>query len=113
MLRLITLGTPHQGSPAANGPARDGKAGPNWTSVLHEMDTRVAVAYNQVNRSDMWWVNYPGGFQLDYQTYPAEQNGPLVAMNGDTGFDQKIIAYAGSISNGTICFTNDMNCLYY
>jgi pimeloyl-ACP methyl ester carboxylesterase len=113
VLKLITLGTPHHGSPAANGPARDAKAGPNWSGTLQFIDQRFPVAYNQVNRSDLWWTNYPGGFQLDYQTYPNEQNLLLMAMNGDPTYDRRIIAYAGAISGGTACFTNDSDCLYH
>ena len=113
VIKLITLGTPHHGSPAANGPARDAKAGPNWIPTLQQMDARMAVAYDQVNRSDLWWTNYPGGFQLDYQTYPSEQNLLLMAMNGDPTYDNRIIAYAGAIAIGSICFSGDINCLYY
>ena len=68
------------------------------------------IAYNQVNRSDLWWTNYPGGFQLDYQTYPNEQNLLLIAMNGDPTYDRRIIAYAGAISGGNACFSNDSDC---
>ena len=114
VLRFITLGTPHHGSPAANGPARDAKAGPEWTWALQQMDNYVAVSYDQVNRSDLTWDNYPGGFQLDYETYPNEQNLLLSAMNGDPIYDSKIIAYAGSIApSENICFSSGLNCLYY
>jgi hypothetical protein len=114
VLKLITLGTPHHGSPAANGPARDAKAGPEWAWILQQMENSIAVRYNQINRSDLTWVNYPGGFQLDYETYPEEQNVTLSAMNGERSYDSRIIAYAGSISpSGSICFSQDPDCQYY
>lgn len=99
VLKLITLGTPHHGSPMSNGEARDQKAGFSWGNTLNLFDNSYYSAfgpkYYQLNRSNLCWDNYDG--LLNYSIYPNERNDWLATeLNSDSTFDNKIIAYAGS-----------------
>jgi triacylglycerol esterase/lipase EstA (alpha/beta hydrolase family) len=97
--KLITLATPHHGTPLAN----------NTTGSIrakHIPDQGAAqifsffiggAAYNQVDRSDLRWDNYDN--LLDYGQFPDEANSWLLTtLNGDTTYDNRIVAYAGEIS---------------
>lgn len=57
--KLITLGTPHHGSPMANGPARDARAGATWGPTLALFDSlffsQTGPGTFEVNRSDLRW----------------------------------------------------------
>lgn len=98
VLRLITLATPHHGSPLANGPARNDYLGGTWLVALQTYDFLTGgPSYNQVNRSDLRWDNYDS--RLDYSDRPDESNNWLLSeLNGSATFDSKIIAYAGRIA---------------
>lgn len=93
---LITLGTPHHGSPMSNGPARDAHVSAAHLAMLQFFENTIlaSVKYNEVNRSDLRWDNYDN--LLDYNAYPNEKNLWLLnVMNGNTLYDNKIIIYTG------------------
>ena len=96
--RLITLGTPHHGSPMANGPARNAKLSFLLSLYINTLESAVFkdVKYNEVNRSDLWWDNYDG--LLNYTAYPNEKNNWLTNLNQDITFDAKTICYTGSVT---------------
>ncbi|MBI4748442.1 MAG: choice-of-anchor D domain-containing protein [Acidobacteria bacterium] len=111
VLKLITLGTPHHGSPMSNGEARDQKAGFSWGNILNLFDNSyyspIGPKYYQLNRSNLYWDNYDG--LLNYSIYPNERNDWLATeLNSDSTFDNKIIAYAGSFPTPSCvsCCTN-------
>jgi triacylglycerol esterase/lipase EstA (alpha/beta hydrolase family) len=102
VLRLITLGTPHHGSPLANGPARDAHVAPARLVMLQFFENTILanVKYNEVNRADIRWDNYDN--LLDYNTYPNEKNIWLLdTMNGNTLYDNKIIIYTAKYTYTT------------
>jgi len=96
---LITLGTPHHGSPMANGPARDEKVNFFLKLYMSAIESFVfsETKYNEVNRSDLRWDNYDD--LLNYAKYPAERNNWLTNINSRTRFDSKLICY-GAIVTG-------------
>ena len=102
VLNLLTLSTPHHGSPLANGPARDDKvkSTPGVALIVNFFEgyfyASANLQYNQANRLDMLWDNYDNA--LDYTTFPDERNTYLTqTLNRDTTFDLRIIAYVGTI----------------
>jgi len=105
--KIITLATPHHGSPLANGPARDWRAGVGWGAVIGNCDNfdllfwSTGPGWNQVNRSDLRWDNYDG--LLNYDLYPDEGNFWLDNLNQNQAYDSKIIAYGGAIAPGIFC----------
>jgi pimeloyl-ACP methyl ester carboxylesterase len=105
VVKLITLGTPHHGSPMANGPARDARAGLGWGSALGIFDdlffSQIGPSESEVNRSDLRWDDYDG--LLDYARFAAERNPWLVGLNGVTTYDAKILGYFGRLSPTTFC----------
>ena len=99
---LITLGTPHHGSPMANGPARDAHVAPARLALLQFFENTIlaSVKYNEVNRADIRWDNYDN--LLDYTTYSNESNLWLLnVMNGNTLYDNKIIIYTAKYTYTT------------
>jgi pimeloyl-ACP methyl ester carboxylesterase len=93
---LITLGSPHHGSPMANGPARDAKVNLLLKIALTAIETAAfrETRYNEVNRSDMRWDNYDRLF--DYQKFSDEKNTWLENLNKLTLYDDRTIAYVAS-----------------
>ncbi len=93
---LITLGTPHHGSPAANDAARD--PGPGWDLLLDVVDTIFwgSVGIADPNRSDLRWDNYNA-----MSGYGTEQNEWLHNLNGASIYSDKIIAYWGGVENSS------------
>lgn len=94
---LLTLGSPHHGSPMANGPARDDKV-----SFLNRIYMAIVEAfvfdemkYNEVNRGDMRWDNYDNLY--NYNKYPDEKNDWLVNLNSLNTFDQRTVCYSATI----------------
>jgi len=75
VLRLITLGTPHHGSPMANGDARNQEAGPGLGTALWWFDnswwSTIGPKFYELNRSNLHWDNYDD--LLDYSTYANEE----------------------------------------
>lgn len=93
---LITLGTPHHGSPAANDAARD--PGPEWDLLLDIVDTIFwgGVGITDPNRSDLRWDNYNG-----MAGYDAEKNQWLSDLNDASVYNDKVIAYGGGVEDST------------
>lgn len=100
VLRLITLGTPHHGSPFANGPARDVKAGLE-AFLLHQFVDGSLFGYNirwdMDNRYDLHWDNYDGLFDSEYKSFP-EKSLWIEWLNSGETFENKIVAYGGKVS---------------
>ncbi len=94
---LITLGTPHHGSPMANGPARDNEVDFIMKLTLSTVESMAFkdIKYNEVNRSDLRWDNYDN--LLNYDKYPGEKNDWLVNLNSNTIFDSKTICYSSTV----------------
>jgi pimeloyl-ACP methyl ester carboxylesterase len=94
---LITLGTPHHGSPMANGPARNAHYGfvMNIMLTIFEGAVFSETQYDDVNRSDLRWDNYDN--LMDYDLYDDEKNLWLDSLNSMSAFYNKIICYYGSI----------------
>jgi pimeloyl-ACP methyl ester carboxylesterase len=102
--RVITLGTPHHGSPLSNGEIR--RSVTDWDVDLGALiDDGLYSAFSggpqstEVNRSDLRWDNFDNLF--DYTNYPTEQNSALMSLNSDVAYDNKIVAYVGSVAPGT------------
>ncbi|TAK95237.1 MAG: hypothetical protein EPO07_15690, partial [Verrucomicrobia bacterium] len=123
-LRLITLATPHHGTPAANrcdyvlNPLPDyiGALGYKFKQELGTIDFAIAAAgislangifhvipsYNQPNRLDLLWDNYDGLFASGFS--PDEINPPTATLNSISSaqsYDYKIVTYAGYFADGT------------
>jgi triacylglycerol esterase/lipase EstA (alpha/beta hydrolase family) len=94
---LVTLGTPHHGSPMANGPARNAELPFFVKLVLSNVESVVFndISYDEINRSDLWWDNYDNLFDLE--SYPDENNLWLNNLNEETEYDSRTICYAGSV----------------
>ncbi|MCE5347357.1 MAG: choice-of-anchor D domain-containing protein [Bacteroidales bacterium] len=100
--KLITLGTPHHGSPMANKNSRYDLLSVARQALVETFESLFYDAsgthpdYNQFNRSDLRWDNYDN--LLNYTAFADEKNDWLVGsdMNSFTVYDNKLIAYAGS-----------------
>lgn len=114
VLRLITLGTPHHGTPFANGPARDDKAGLFVRFLFRWIDGGLFndfLTWSIDNRFDLHWDNYDN--LLDYGRYP-ENNYWLEWLNSRNIYGGKIVAYGGEVtplSNISDCFGFSWECL--
>jgi len=95
--KLITLGTPHHGTPIANGLALGSVANPTQRALLDEFNLYLSpIKYYQINRSDLYWDNYDNALGTHvYDHFPGERNDTLNAIQADPASDGKIIAYAG------------------
>ena len=113
---LITLATPHHGTPGANstwesfgfprGALSSALSGSSW---LYELSAdffnyfKSSVDYYQVNRSDLLWDNYSPAMLNSscWSNRPTEQNDLLLALNSvehiTRKYDKNIITYVGSI----------------
>ncbi len=93
--KLITLGTPHHGSQAANDTARD--AGIGWNTLLEIVDLIFwqGVGLTDPNRSDLRWDNY----NSLSPAYEAEKNTWLSSLNQNSRYSEKIIAYTGGVED--------------
>ena len=108
VIRLITLGTPHHGSPGANGPSKDLKClsyNPKWLPVLQfanlrywcqkdfrSDETGLCVDWDEHNRKDLWWDSYDG------ELIGPDTNQWLTDLNDRDSFGYKLIPYYGYIS---------------
>jgi triacylglycerol esterase/lipase EstA (alpha/beta hydrolase family) len=103
---LVTLSSPHHGSPMANGPARNDKVNflLQLTMSLVEENAFKETKYNEVNRSDLRWDNYDN--LLNYTKYPNEKNDWLVNLNSNTTYDSKLICYAGTVTGKLLLSIN-------
>jgi pimeloyl-ACP methyl ester carboxylesterase len=126
--RLITLATPHHGTPAANKceyvllplPDYVGALGYSLGHSFGTIDFAIEAAglsdlghlfehmpnYDGYNRSDLLWDNYDGlfkgGFAAGEQktaTAPGPSTADLNAIDGARSYDNKIIAYAGTFTD--------------
>lgn len=102
--RLITLGTPHHGSPMANGPARDDKMTGTAKTIIGLAENFLfkETTYRDVNRSDLRWDNFDGTF--NYTNFPDERNTWLENLNTDTRYDSKMVCYIASVEGEMIIF---------
>lgn len=105
---LLTLGTPHHGSPMANGPARDAKLNFILRALvsLVEKEAFGNNKYNMENRSDMLWDNYDNFYNLN--SYPNERNSWLMNLNTNTMYDHKMVCYASWITGKLTTSVNTM-----
>ena len=94
---LITLSSPHHGSPMANGPARNAKVSLLLQATMSTVDALVfkETKYDDVNRTDLHWDNFDGLF--DYNKYSDERNLWLEQLNKNTVYDSRTICYSGSV----------------
>jgi len=99
---LVTLSSPHHGSPMANGPARDTKVSFWLGMYMAAIESFVfsETKYTEVNRSDLRWDNYDG--LLNYSKYSGEKNDWLTNLNSQTVYDPKLICYAGTVTGDFI-----------
>lgn len=102
---LITLGTPHHGSPLNNNSNKifgslGGKLPLSVALVSWELNTTFQFIggsdWNDPNRSDMLWDNYDNLFTYNFIT-TFEDNFSLKLLNIFSQYDSKVIAYAGTI----------------
>jgi hypothetical protein len=95
---LVTLSSPHHGSPMANGPARDAKVDFLNKTMLQILESFVfkETTYNEQNRKDLHWDNYNNLF--DYTKYTSEANLWLTKLNSDTRFDAKLTCYTAAVT---------------
>ena len=108
VVKSITLGTPHHGSPLNNNPnllfgALGNKLGnsvalTSWEGSVFKNFFGTSD-WNDHDRVDMLWDNYDGLFSYNIFT-SNEINAWLKQLNTQTAYDQNIIAYAGSIRGG-------------
>ncbi len=121
IIKLITLATPHHGSPAANNVGRQCISKFDWLSLMGIADLcfwdaklcdssqttgnlLLSIDADMPNRSDLRWDNYDNamhGLNFDllpcYDLNPLEINNWLRTLNQDTTNDSKIIAYFGYV----------------
>ncbi len=104
VIKLITLGTPHHGSPAANGEARINlDKNPWWWWLLRYIDYKVwplsqlaFVNPTAVNRREMRWDNYQA-IPWDGMYLPLLEVNDWLRSLPKT-FDNRIVAFFGSLS---------------
>ena len=115
VLRLVTLATPHHGTPVTNGPARDAKAGPLVGPLIDLFDNglfNVNLTWSIEDRYGLHWDNYDG--MLDYQRFPSDANLWLDHLNRYGKFQNKISAYGGvvqPVEDINRCVALDFGCL--
>lgn len=105
--RLITLATPHHGTPGANSYKTIGpytKLGWEnavqyaqkfyWAEFNDGRSCRIDVDSTCPNRSDLRWSNFDGSFDRQYE--PNDENLLIAGLNREfPEFDDKLIVYAG------------------
>ncbi|HZZ99689.1 MAG TPA: hypothetical protein VFK07_03205 [Candidatus Paceibacterota bacterium] len=112
--RIVTLATPHHGTPAANGPARDAKAGPFVGTIIKDFDAGLFnqnLTWSTDDRYEMHWDNYDG--LLDYQRFPSEANTWLDHLNRYGHYQKLVSAYGGVFEpskGANHCLTPDYDC---
>ncbi len=106
VLKLITIATPHHGSPGANSQSRDDLAlDLEWLSIIKissfgfwKKDDVIGipidtVAHDQPSRSDLRWDNFDNAMN----NANPDMNIWLQGLNGNISYDNRIIAYYGYI----------------
>ncbi|MDA3817309.1 MAG: T9SS type A sorting domain-containing protein [Prolixibacteraceae bacterium] len=103
---LITLSTPHHGSPMANGPARNDHYNLFMKVLLTLFEGAVfnETQYSDVNRSDLRWDNYDD--LMDYELFADEKNLWLDSLNKKSEFCPKTTCYFGSVKGDKNASTN-------
>lgn len=100
LARLITLGSPHHGSPAANDTARH-IDDIDYDQLIQLIDEYYwgDVAVTDPNRSDLRWDNFQA-LPSDPPGYDdaTEYNAWLAALNAEPASYDKLVAYVGSTS---------------
>lgn len=118
VLRLITLGTPHHGSPLANGPARDELITGLCNPALPFIEAVYLTPFDAVNRADLHWDNFDALIDYSNSGHPGERNLWLeTVLNSSTSYDAKIAGYGGVISppasaGGCCDDLSDTRCIY-
>jgi len=105
---VITLATPHHGSPLANGPIRFPLTSV-WSQYIGIDDHlywslanhcwKCGVSPDKPNRSDLRWDNLDRLWGNAYESSKLENNKWLRSLNEFSQYDQRIIAYYGEIGN--------------
>lgn len=106
---LITLGTPHHGSPLSDENPRVPNGNVGWNNVIGTLDylywaveggcTPCWTDPEHPNRSDLRWDNYDGLWDSASYNNRQERNDWLI--NIPHTYDSKIIAYAGYIGTNS------------
>jgi pimeloyl-ACP methyl ester carboxylesterase len=104
---LITLGTPHHGTPAANKAARVRlAAAQGWSEVADLLDEQLWGAMGcpscardvaAHNRRDLLFNNFDGRWNSNTKFIAHELLSPLIPGTFRTDHDSKLTAYAGAI----------------
>jgi pimeloyl-ACP methyl ester carboxylesterase len=109
VIKLITLATPHHGTPIADDSVLLGPLGcalsanPLVWGIVRSYDLTLPVPYNELNRSDIRWDNYNPSLQNSqcWYAFPDQNNVWLQNFNDPSNlgraYDAKILAYAGII----------------
>jgi pimeloyl-ACP methyl ester carboxylesterase len=117
--KLITLATPHHGTPAANdAPRIDPLVYPGWAFALTVVDRAYwckefpcvsdeFVDVTEPNRSDLRWDDYNG--LAGYNDCPRECNAWLQALNADPSYEGKLAVYAGFINSSNSSLYNSLD----
>jgi len=106
VLRLITLGAPHHGTPGANDAARLSKVEdpdlifPLLTEIIDGLVWMQSSS--EPNRSDQRFDNYKNFWDDDVYERESEKNKWLIDLNMLTEYDDKIIAHYGFIDRGEL-----------
>ncbi|MEK9157847.1 MAG: hypothetical protein AAB638_01525 [Patescibacteria group bacterium] len=112
--RLVILATPHHGTPVANGPARDVRAGILLSSLIEWFDEKFfgGVQWADYNRFDLRADNYAS--YLDFVRFPQDQNVWLDNLNSRSSYMNKLSAYGGVVNEKDSlrdCVGLDFGCL--
>lgn len=100
VLRLVTLATPHHGTPVANGPSRDDIAGGFLGWIIDLVDNLFFNntpwhGHNRYDLHDDGYLNFLT--HLDYNRFPQDLNEWLSNLNLANPYWSKLSAYAGSL----------------
>ncbi len=100
VLRLVTLATPHHGTPLANGPSRDESAGTLIGWIINLADDLIFRNapwhdYNRFDLHDDGFLNFATNF--DYQRFQNDFNLWLNRLNSSNPYNSKMSVYAGSL----------------
>jgi len=128
---LVTLATPHHGTPALNHDSKyDLASNANnrdllylplwglsntWSTVFSVGSAKYwydppwdYITINEPNRSDMLWDNFDNVMDSNNN----DINTWLQGLNSDTTFDNKIIAYYGYINPNSAEYQDNVNSIY-
>jgi len=92
ILNVITLGTPHHGTPLANGPVAMTLANPLVGLLGGIFDLTGDVPSSAINRVELHWDNF------EIQNPIGDGNAWLETLNRDRSLDQRLIVYGGDLN---------------